>query len=503
MFGVWKMDVELPEALEDFGLVNVKCDIDSIYLITKDLTHVGELLDSICLEGGTITMKNLISRTSNTDSSRYKAVIAEVAAPPQLNERKMTEMALGRFPNINICSVEADQGLNYMVRYHFLGNGAINTNYVSGGQLAVITSCLNIARYYPRHPLLYPATSAGVPAGVLDSYEDALQTVSFFEGQVTYNEKNPNHRVRVSETFAGHNGRMFLKTVFQVMGMMGSNMHDLCQVSDEETIAPNVSGFHHTTNVELTLEEMSGLAREMFMKGCVEAQIAGCKNAFLLTESQANTTIRVDDKTELVNHMTKMMNELQKTMSELIDPDCSGSSEGMQAADLHRERSTDGVIRCYDIGFVFRGLDNNTSLLPNGPNSMYWMKRLLSGQQFESDDDNNHLTRALFEMAMGQHDTLVLEGMLEALEIEFVQEGVSFDTEPLRQMISNPPNTADGDYDIALLEFIQNYSPEEVNPLGEIPVSSMIDLILGNRFRPYNIFGTNGKFANVHSGKLS
>jgi hypothetical protein len=497
------MDVELPEELDEFDLVNVKCDIDSIYLATKNLSHVGELLDTICLEGGTITMKNLVSRTSNTDSSRFKTVIAEVAARPELNGRKMSEMALGRYPNINICTVEADQGLNYMVRYHFLGNGAINTNYMSAAQLAVLTSCMNIARYYPRHPLLYPATSAGVPARVLDSYEDALQTVSFFEGQVAYNEKNPYHRVRVTETFAGHNGRIFLKTVFQVMEMMGSNMQDLCQVSDEETITPNVSGFHHTLNVNLTLEDMSRLAREMFMKGCVEAQIAGCKNAFLLTEDQANTTIRVNDKTELVNHITKMMNELQKTMSELVDPDCSGSSEGMQAADLYRERSTDGVIRCYDIGFVFRGLDNTTSLLPNGPNSMYWMKRLLSGQQFDNDDDNNHLTRNLFNLALGEQDTLVLEGMLEALEIEFRHDGVDFDTQPLREMISNPPNTADGDYDIALLEFIQNYSPEEENPLGQIPVSSMIDLILGNRFRPYNIFGTNGKFANVHSGKLS
>jgi hypothetical protein len=341
-----------------------------------------------------------------------------------------------------------------------------------------------------------------VPDGVLDSYEAALQTVSFFEGQVAYNEKNPNHRVRVSEIFAGHNGRIFLKTVFQVMGMMGSNMHGLCHVSEDVTIAPNVSGFHHTQNVHLTLDEMSRLAREMFMKGCVEAQIAGCKNSFLLTEEQASTTILVNDKTQLVDHMTKMMNELRVTISGIVDPDITGASQGMQASDLTREIKTEGVIRCYDIGFVFRGMDNTTSLLPSGPNSMYWMKRLLSGQQFSNHDDNNHFTRALFELALGQHDTLVLEGMIEALELEFVQNGtVGFDSEPLREMISNPPNTVDGDYDIALLEFIQNYSPTEENPLGEIPVSSMIDLILGNRFRPYNIFGTNGKFANVHSGR--
>lgn len=497
-----KMDVQLPDALAVFEHVHVKCDIDSIYLATKNLGYVGELMDTICLEGGTVTMKNLVSRTSNTDSSRFKAVIQEPEARPELNSRKMKEMAFGRFPNINICVVEADQAISYMVRYHFLGNGALNTNYLRSAQLAVITSCLNIARYYPRHPSLYPVTSSGVPDDVLKSYSEALQTVSFFEGQVAYNEKNPNHRVRVTEIFAGHNGRIFIRTVFEVLGLMGSNMQQLCQVSEEETIAPNESGFHHTQNVTLTLEEMSRLAREMFTKGCLEAQIAGCKNAFLPTKEQACTKLRVDDKAELVIHMTKMLNELQTTMSEYLDPDKTGASEGMQGENLAREKTSEGVIRFYDIGFVFRAVEDNVSLLPNGPNSMYWMKRLLSGQQFERDDDNNHLTRALFELAHAEHDTLVLEGMLAALEIEFRGGEVGFDVEALRQRISVPPNTVDGDYDIALLEFLQEYAPEEDNPLGEIPVSSMIDLIIGNRFKPYNIFGTNGKFANVHSGKF-
>jgi hypothetical protein len=251
------MDIPLPqEASEDmFRHVNVKCDIDSIYLATRNLSFVGELMDSICQEGGTVTMKNLVSRTSNTSSSRFKVVIDETEARPIFNQRKMKEMALGKFPNCNICSVEADQGLNFMVRYHLLGNGSIKSNYLRSEQLAVITSCMNIAKYYPNHPLLYPVTSDGVPREDLAAYADAMQTVAFFEGQVAYNEKNLNHRRRITETMAGHNGRIFITTVFDVMRLMGTNIEGLCQVSEETTIAPNEMGFHHTPSVTLSLEE--------------------------------------------------------------------------------------------------------------------------------------------------------------------------------------------------------------------------------------------------------
>lgn len=496
------MDVPLPE---DTGVdqASMKADIDSIYLLTRTMDAVPEMLDTLCREGSTLSVVNLISRSSNTSSSRLAAVIQEPEARPRLRGSKIKKVALGRFPNMNVCTVESEQALNFIVRYHYFGVSVINSNFLRNDQLAVMTAAFNIAKYYPRHQHLYPAEELQpLYPRIYHSYAEDLQGVPFFEGKTAFHEKNPNKRVRVRSHFSGHNGRIFLTTVFQVLRMMGEQMEDLCHVRDEEYIQPNEEEFHHVNGVTLSLEHMQAMASDLYMKGCLEATIAGCKNAFLLSDEQARFTVDVNDKEAIVGHMTNMMNQLNDAVAPILHPGVQPPTPGFEGTGLPRELYSDGVIRFFDIGFVFRGMQEGVSLLPSGPNSMYWLKRLLQDTRFGTGngEDNNELTRQLFQLALEQHDISIVEGMIDALNLEFPEfEEVGIDRDAIEQLIGTPQNPNDGEYDIALINFLQNYVPEEDDP-GGLGVSQMIDLVLGRRSRSYNILGTNGQFANAHSG---
>lgn len=496
------MDVRLPEE-EDCEQVSMKADIDSIYLCTRTMDYAAELIDTICREGSTVTIVNLISRVSNTSSSRFAAVIQEPEARPRLRGSKIKKVALGRFPNVNLFTVESEQALNFMVRYHYLGVSILNSNYLGNDQLAVLTAAFNVARYYPRHQYLYPAEELqlGFPR-IYHTYAEDLQGIPFFEGQTAYNERNPNKRVRVRSHFSGHNGRIFITTVFQVLRMMGEDMENLCHVGEETIIQPNEEEFHHVNGVTLSLERMQEIASDLYMKGCLEATIAGCKNSFMLSNEQARETVDLDNKEAIVAHMTKMMNQLHLAVAPIVHPGLQPPTPGFEGTELPRSLLSEGVIRFFDIGFVFRGMEENVSLLPCGPNSMYWLKRLLSDSRFAEDneEDNNELTRQLFQRALEEHDIAIVEGMLDALDLEFPTfENVGIDREAIEELIGTPQNPNDGEYDIALINFLQTYVPEEDDP-GGLEVSQMIDLVLGRRSRSYNILGTNGQFANAHGG---
>jgi hypothetical protein len=496
------MDVKLPEE-EVCNSASIKSDVDSIYLLTRTMDAAPELFDTICKEGSTVSVINLISRVSNTASSRYATVIREPEARPRLRGSKIKKVALGRYPNMNVCTVESEQALNFIVRYHYLGVSVLNSNFLRNEQLAVITAAFNVAKYYPRHPNLYPAEELQPHfPRIYHTYAEDLQGVPFFEGQTAFNESNPNRRVRVRSHFSGHNGRIFLTTVFQVLRLMGEQMEDVCHIGEDDYIQPNDEQFHHVNGVTLSLERMEAIALDLYMKGCLEATIAGCKNSFMLSDEQAGFTVDLNDKEAIVGHMTKMMNQLNEAVAPMVHPGIQPATPGFEGTDLPRELYSTGVIRFFDIGFVFRGLQENVSLLPCGPNTMYWLKRLLLDTRFQTgnDEDNNELTRQLFQLALEQHDIAIVEGMIDALNLEFPAfEDVGIDRDAIEQLIGTPQNPNDGEYDIALINFLQTYVPEEDDP-GGLGVSQMIDLVLGRRSRSYNILGTNGQFANAHGG---
>ena len=54
------MDVPLPEDT-GFDQASMKADIDSIYLLTRTMDAVPEMLDTLCREGSTLSVVNLIS----------------------------------------------------------------------------------------------------------------------------------------------------------------------------------------------------------------------------------------------------------------------------------------------------------------------------------------------------------------------------------------------------------------------------------------------------------
>jgi hypothetical protein len=92
--GLSKTDNELQKASEAvLGPSAIKCDVDSIFICSGNLiSYLGKL--------------GLLFTTSNTNSSRLLNPVVR----PQLYERRISEMALGRFPNINIlCTFEAGQ----------------------------------------------------------------------------------------------------------------------------------------------------------------------------------------------------------------------------------------------------------------------------------------------------------------------------------------------------------------------------------------------------------
>jgi hypothetical protein len=81
---------------------------------------------------------------------------------------------------------------------------------------------------------------------------------------------------------------------------------------------------------------------------------------------------------------------------------------------------------------------------------------------------------------------------------------VVYNAAQLGAAIATPPNPEDAEYDLAILNFLQEHIQDQDNGVqeeGGVTVLQLVDYIFGKRQRPYPIFGTAGKVCNVHSGE--
>jgi hypothetical protein len=499
------MNVQFPPPLVEWdGEVTMRADIDSIYLLTSSMDHAPELLDSIVHKGSVVKMYNIVARTLITKGSRFRLNIMDTSFRPKLRGQKLQQVPYENFQNIELARVDCVQAVSFHIMYSFMGNGELNTSYLEKRQFAVLISALNVCKYYPFHGVLPNLFSDGAMSM---AYFAFIQNIPRFEGQVNYNEKNKNKRKRIGVDFRSDFGRVFLRFFCIMLKAMGNDFEAVCNPSQREDgaeIQPHSKLMHTIEGLELEKEEFSRIAKDLYLKGGLLAQVVGTKEFFHFDTSNTSFNTRLGDKQKIVGQMEKMLQETQQKVGTIFDPSRRNEEEEGDNPIPFLPFSTN-VLRFYDVGFNFTSTDPRVSLLPNGPVSMYWIRNFLSGSRFNPDEDNNSLTRSLFNLAVSVSDTDMMDAIIHTLTNEHPNFGeVVYNAAQLGAAIATPPNPEDAEYDLAILNFLQEHIQDQDNGVeeeGGVTVLQLVDYIFGKRQRPYPIFGTAGKVCNVHSGE--
>jgi hypothetical protein len=499
------MNVQFPPEVDYQGEVRMKGDLDSIYLLTSTMEDTPEMVDSLVQPGSCVRMKNLISRTWNNNGSRFGVKIADDNFRPTIRNQRMTQTPIDNFQNLNLATVDSKIGLTFHVMYCYMGNGTLNSNYLTKKQFAVLVSTLNVCHFYPLHNVL-PVDDTFTSQAMRFEYFKFIKMTPKFEGQVKWNEKNTNKVSRVSIDFSSEFGRVFLRFFCIMLRQMGSNIEGVCRPglgANSVRIRPHHVEMHTIEGLVMEKEEFSRIARQLYMKGGILAQGVGTKELFYLGRENEDFTTQLDNKEEIVAQMEFMFQKIQKKVGTIIDPDTWEEPEGGYRLPLRP--FSENILRFYDVGFNFTSDDPNVCLVPNGPVAMYWLRNLLSGSRFEDDDTNNSLTMSLLSLAHSVNDTEMMEAIIHTLtDRRQIFGDISYNVEELQESIRVPPNNGDADYDLAILDFLQDLSVELDGQEGEdgnVTVDQLVAIIYGSRQRPYSLYGTNGKLGNVHSGK--
>jgi hypothetical protein len=502
------MNVEFPPSVDYQGEVRLKADIDSIYLLASSLEHAPEFFDSIVHKGSVVKMSNVVGRTLVNKSSRFGLNIADTNFRPKMRGQKLQQVPYENFQNIQIAQVDCVQSVTFHLMYSYMGNGNLNTNYLDKKQFAVLISALNVCRYYPFHSVLRQPNDVynSLTGRMLMEYFSFVKNIPKFEGRVNYNERNTKKSKRVTVDFRCDFGRLFLRIFCIMLKEMGQNIEGVCSPSGDANrtqIKPHGVKMHTIRGLALEKEEFSRIARDLYMKGGLLAQVVGTKEIFHFETSNTDFTARLGDKPAIVGQMERMFQEMQQKVGTIFDPSTRAGPEA--ATGIPFLPYSANILRFYDVGYNFTATDPTISLLPNGPVSMYWIRNFLSGTRFNLGEDNNSMTVGLFNLAASVCDTDMMDAIIHTLTNEHPNfDEVVYNAEELRAAIATPPNPEDADYDLAILNFLQDHFQDQ-NMEGEeavgVSVPQLVEYIFGKRQRPYPIFGTAGKICNVHSGK--
>jgi hypothetical protein len=131
----------------------------------------------------------------------------------------------------------------------------------------------------------------------------------------------------------------------------------------------------------------------------------------------------------------------------------------------------------------------------------------MSRTRFEETVDNpNELAANIVQMATQENDVALLQGILEYLHLPQTDPNEYTDfanmLNVLNAYVENPPTEEGGNFDLTLLQMLQDWEPDDLGTDNALTVETLLSMMRKSGQRAYNVWGTNGKAANIHTGKM-
>ena len=523
------MDFPFPEACNRGENISLSSDQDSTYFLTGTMDDTKFLVDSVVTPHSYFEFTTIISRTYSNNGSRFLLFFRNAMGRPKSKYGlQFSKLALERLANVNFCSIINSAGVKLYLSYIYIGREVIDTNYLTKMELAVLVSAMNYAKMYYFHPGL-TAPRTFLQANDLLDYGTFLQSKHSFEGKVSDSDQKKYKKKRTQVTFPSHYGRIYFKSIFECLKMFGEDIDSIKNVGG--TVPPNNPlikpwdvCYHGVESVVFDEETFSTLAWKMYTKGAITAQDPGTKDHFAYSPIERKHLLAVnsvDSQKEWGDHLTAMLRLQKSRFAGMFDPmvflpiraDTVLLEEGrVQHFDdrfVDRELRTGGLLKFYDAGFM---LDPENHLdrkcfLPNGPKCGWWLNLLMSGVRFNDVVETPNETAAnIVQMAGQENDVTLLQGIVDLLHIPQTDPDVYIDYQNLRHILDNyladPPPPEAGSFDLILLDMLQDFHPDDLGTGNGLTVDTILGMMRHTGQRAYNVFGTNGKVANIHTGKI-
>jgi hypothetical protein len=517
--------MEFPETVDIGDLITASGDRDSLYGITGTMKDAPILIDHIVTPQSYIVFKSIVGRTSNNSGSRFAALFEELLSRPRSRwGGRYASVSVERFPNVNFCQVYNSTGARFFLSFVFLGRDIIDKNYLTNKELAVLVAAMNYAKFYALHPSFTASQVYAEDPDELARYSSYIQGKHCFEAQVNVGEKAFTNKRTTRITLKSHYGRLFCKSIFEALNLFWTNMDDMCTLGGsfegDDILIPWSVKFHTIASVSFGKEEFINLAKSLYTKGAILAQDPGTKDHFSYTEEQSATNLPPYDGEAWGLYMHQMLKEHNKCVGDVMDPETFMNAE---VAGIERERNimkhpddfmvprimdNGTLIKFYDCGFELQPekMMDQKCFIPNGPKTGWWVNLLLRGIRHVNTVENpTETAESLLELCRQEGDPTLLTALLEYLgrEIPRTFEEVN---EIIQNLIIDPPVDETGGFDIIILQMLQQYQPDEddidPDPDSGVTVDRLLSMIRHAGQRAFNMFGTNGKVASVHSGKI-
>jgi hypothetical protein len=183
-----------------------------------------------------------------------------------------------------------------------------------------------------------------------------------------------------------------------------------------------------------------------------------------------------------------------------------GLPEGLVFSNTHGyfnlPRNTSNVLKFFDVGFNFHPADVDNSFLPAGMHSIWLTNYIMSNRRFERVQNiahPNNPNNQVYSRLRHIENTELLDTMIDY----YVQDNDTLaDEESVRSGLRERlPVT---DIEFGLLDMIQDLVELEEGEEAELSLGldEMVRLLSRSKFSSYSIYGTNGLYANVHTGKF-
>ena len=519
------MDPKFPDPCEPVEYMAVSVDQDSDSFVTGTMDDVRFLADSTITPRSFLKFSSTLVRTYNNSGSRYLLSYPEpVGRPKSKYGVPFSKLAMERYSNVNFCEIHNSGAVTLHVSYVFLGREVIDSNYLTSKELAVLVSAMNYAKIYYYHTSLTPARILSEQR--LSEYGVYLQPMHHFEGQVSEKNRKKLKKKRSTNTFISHWGRIYLKSIFDTLKMYGDNIDIAMNVGGQvphggRRISPWDLDFHGIPSVQFDQETFSSLARSMYTKGALLAHAPGTKAHFEYSPKELKKVLEVNQDILWGQHFEEMLQMQQNRFADHFDPEKfmevrldtrelpDDIIQHKRDSFVDREMGEGKLLKFYDVGFILSPEDarDKKCFLPNGPKCGWWLNLLMSRTRFEDTVDNpNEMAAAIVQMATQENDVALLQGILEYLHLPQTHPNPYNDFENMLEilegLVANPPGEEGGNFDLTLLQMLQDWEPDDLGTDNALTVETILNMMRNSGQRAYNVWGTNGKAANIHTGKL-
>ena len=392
---------------------------------------------------------------------------------------------------------------------------------MTGVELAVLCAAFNYARTFW---FLLPVT-----VSIVDEHN---QSVEYSEFVSHFHEFVGKHAltsekglVRTTEKQQAVYGRIFLSSVFEALELFARNpikaSRPRIMRDGVEVIVDYISDeFHHVPGYNPGAEKFQETAKYMFCTGVLGATGCPLKKSF---EKLPNAFVDLRRPEAVAKFVTRSMKCLRKEIGHYIDEllalpegddgemsDVS-SVDGLEYSANHGffdlPRNTEGVLKFYDVGFNFHPGDTEFSFLPSGIHSVWLVNFIMSGRRFNAggtqtarEPGTNH---DLFVRLQHIENQELLQEIRDTIldNEEFFGDEENIEDEWERLVNERPIHEMERE----LLDMIQEHvelSQVDAGDETTHDVEEILRLVSKSKFTSYPVYGTNGMYSNVHTGKF-